>query len=246
MDAISTKMNSMASKTDVENMKDDILTKTKEYIDESIQPVKDEVKALQTTVEHLQKTLIVGTSEKDVTIDALQKKIEKLDPAKKRVVFIGWAENVNADERIAVVSKYMKDNFSSTRYSDLGCYYKGPHNDRKLSNIAWVEFASIDGAKDFCKKVGESSIQLQNGGKQIMVKAARTDFQKERNWALKEAQTIIKTTPEGNGKNVEIGWKVPDTKSRHVTVDGITAFVQTPTENKGTFIAPFSTLVLPP
>ena len=153
---------------------------------------------------------------------------------------------MNVDERLAVVTKYMKDNFPSIRYSDLGCFYKGPYNDRKLTNIAWVEFASIDGAQDFCKKVGSSSIQLENGWKQIIVKGARTEIQKERNWALKEAQKMIKNAPESNGKNVEVVWKVPDTKSRHVTVDGTIAFLQTSTDNKGTFIAPFSALLLPP
>lgn len=80
--------------------------------------------------------------------------MEELDPANKRAVFIGWSDSVNADERLAVVTKYMKDNFPSTRYSDLGCFYKGPYNDRKLSNIAWVEFASIDGRSRFLRKGG--------------------------------------------------------------------------------------------
>ena len=153
---------------------------------------------------------------------------------------------MSAEDRLVLVSKYMKDHFSSTRYSDVGCYYKGPYNDRKLSNIVWVEFASIDGAQNFCKKVVESSIQLESGGKQIMVKGARTEIQKERNWALKEAQKLIKNAPESKGKNVEIAWKVPDTKSRHVMVDGNIGFAQTQNENKGTFIAPFSSLALAP
>lgn len=78
-----------------------------------------------------------------------------------------------------------------------------------------------------------------------MVKGARTEIQKERNWALKKAQEPIKSAPESNGKKVEIIWKVTDSKSRQVKVDDQVTFVQSKDEAKGSFIVPYETLVLP-
>ena len=134
MDAIDTKINSMASKTDVENMKEHILVKTKEYIDESVQPVKNEMKALQKEVEHIKKNPGNGGSgnAKDETIVHLQKQLDKLDPAKKRVIFMGWPDNVSAENRLEIISKYMKDHFSNFRVVDTGCFYMGPYPNRKL------------------------------------------------------------------------------------------------------------------
>ena len=49
---------------------------------------------------------------------------------------------------------------------------------------------------------------------------------------------LIKTSPESNGKKIEIIWKVIDSKSRQVKVDDHVVFVQTKDEAKGSFIAP--------
>ena len=50
-----------------------------------------------------------------------------------------------------------------------------------------------------------TSNPLEHGGKQIMIKNARTDLQKSRNWALKKACELIKKLPESKDKKVEIG-----------------------------------------
>ena len=155
------------------------------------------------------------------------------------------SDSVSVDTRIEAVGKYMKDHFSSFRYVDVGCFCSGAYNARKLTNIVWVEFASIDTAQHFNKKVVEVSIKLENGGKQILVKPARTELQKTRNYALNEAKKLITNAPESNGKSVEIIWKVPDSKSRYVKVNGDVAFVQTKDDAKGSFSAPFTGLVVP-
>ena len=164
---------------------------------------------------------------------------------KNALFFIGWAENVNAELRIDTITKFMKDKYPSFRYLDVGCFYTGPYNNRKLSNVAWVEFVSVDTAQNFSKKVSETSNQFEHGGKQILVKVARTELQKTRNFALKDALKLIKAIPESSGKNVEIIWKVPDSKSRHVEVDEEVAFVQTKDDAKGFVSTPFTGLVAP-
>ena len=77
-----------------------------------------------------------------------------------------------------------------------------------------------------------------------MIKNARTDFQKARNWALKKACEVIKSSPESKNKKVEIVWKVTDTKLRQITVNDKVAFVQSKEEATGTFVAPFTGLCL--
>ena len=75
---------------------------------------------------------------------------------------------------------------------------------------------------------------------------ARTQFQMARNWSIKKAHELIKAAPEASGKKIEIVWKITDSKNRHVTADDVAVFVQTFEDAQGTFIAPFSALVLPP
>ena len=202
-------------------------------LEKSVEPIRKGVQDLKTKVEKMEQHPLGAISEKDETIVKLKKQVEKLDPSKKRAVFIGWPDSVSVDTRIEAVGKYMQDHFSSFRYVDMGCFYSGPYNARKLTNIVWVEFASIDTAQNFNKKVVEVSIKLENGGKQILVKPARTELQKTRNYALNEAKKLITNAPESNGKSVENIWKVPDSKSRYVKVNGDVAFVQTKDDAKG-------------
>ena len=59
---------------------------------------------------------------KDETIVHFQKQLDKLDPAKKRVVFMGWPDTVSAENRLEIIAKYMKDNVSDFRVVDIGCF----------------------------------------------------------------------------------------------------------------------------
>ena len=99
-------------------------------------------------------------------------------------------------------------------------------------------------AQTFCKKVNESSNPLEHEGKKISVKNARTELQKSRNYALRDACKLIEQSGESNGKKVEIVWKVLDSKSRQVTVNDIVAFIQTKDDAQGSFTAPYTALVL--
>ena len=76
----------------------------------------------------------------------------------------------------------------------------------------------------------------------VKIKAAKTQTQKKRNYALIRASELItelqKSTP-GTKKTIQIEWKVTDTKDRHVTVDGVVGFCQTQNDSSGTFRAPF-------
>ena len=120
----------------------------------------------------------------------------------------------------------------------------GPDPNRKLSNIACVEFVSADVAQEFYKNITGSDFPCEVQGTKILIKGARTETQRERNTALKKAAELIKKSPESKDKNVEIVWKVQDSKTRQVKVNDIVAFTQLKDDRKGSFEAPYVGLTL--
>jgi len=79
-------------------------------------------------------------------------------------------------------------------------------------------------------------------GSSVKLKAAQSQIQKKRNYALIRACELItdlQKSTNGTKKTVQIEWKVADTKDRHVTVDGVVGFCQTQNDSTGTFRAPF-------
>ena len=127
-------------------------------------------------------------------------------------------------------------------FVDCGHDYIGPYNDRKLSKTSWVEFSNTDTTKAFLKTVASDNAEITVDGSSVKVKPARTQIQKKRNYALIRASEIIKISGEGAGKNVKIEFKVPDSKERHVTVDGVVGFCQNQNDTIGFFRAPFLAL----
>ena len=139
----------------------------------------------------------------------------------------------------------MKEHFSNFRVVDAGCFSMGPYPNRKLSNIAWVEFVSADVAQEFYKKVTGSDFPCEVQGTKILIKGARAETQRDRNTTLKKAAELIKKSPESKDKNVEIVWKVTENKSRQVKVNDTVAFIQLKDDRKVSFGVPYDGLMLP-
>ena len=114
-----------------------------------------------------------------------------------------------------------------------------------MSKGSWVEFSSHDLAKSFLSRVQASKVDLKIEGKALLVKHARTQHQKKRNYALRKAESLIKESGAASGKNVEILWKVDGSRERHVVVNKEVAFKQCEDDVKGTFLPPFSQLSIP-
>ena len=74
----------------------------------------------------------------------------------------------------------------------------------------------------------------------MKAKFALTDFNKQRNWALRKAEELIKAEPAATNKRVAINFS-----ARVVKVDSSTAFEQGRDESRGTFMGAFSALTLP-
>ena len=129
------------------------------------------------------------------------------------------------------------NSFSEFRPVTYTNHYRGPYNDRKLGSVSFVEFGDKDTAKQFVKAFQDSGIQLQSGGKDLGVKAARTQKNSRRNWALRKALDTLKATPQG--REATLDWK-----ARAVTVKGEPAFQQGK-DNLGTFCGNYTHLSLP-
>ena len=72
----------------------------------------------------------------------------------------------------------------------------------------------------------------------MRVKAALTATNKQRNWALRKAEELLKAAePEAK---VELAWP-----ERAVKVNGEKAFSQDKTDTRGSFLPPFTKLSLP-
>ena len=73
---------------------------------------------------------------------------------------------------------------------------------------------------------------------------AKTEMQLKRNSALRDAEKKLKALPANKGKKISIVWQKTDTKdrSREVTVNDVSAFIQTPEDMSGIFLSPFSDL----
>ena len=140
---------------------------------------------------------------------------------------------------------FIKDHFKTFRPTGFGNEYKGPHTNRKLSPGSWVEFSGVEVAKAFLSNVSLSSTELNVGSKKLMIKPARTELQRKRNYAMRKAEELIKASTHTGGKEVKIEWKVDGSRERLVTVNGTAAFKQEENDVKGVFLQPFADLVIP-
>ena len=94
--------------------------------------------------------------------------------------------------------------------------YKGPQNNRKLGTVSFVEFGDQDTARDFVSAVESSGVQVQAGGKQLLVKKARTQKASSRNWALRKAEELLKATP--GGAEAKLDWKEREVKVKEASL----------------------------
>ena len=94
---------------------------------------------------------------------ALQRVVDKLDPAKKRIVFHGWPETYSAEKRIQEMRRVMKDKCHDVLLMDAENFYTGPYSDRKISKASYVELVSESVAKRTLGVIG-GKMKLHEGG----------------------------------------------------------------------------------
>ena len=176
-------------------------------------------------------------------VQELQQELNKLDPALRRAVFLGWPEGTSTEKRAELMDKLMKEKFPTFRVVDFGHEYIGPYNNKKLSSVSWAEFSDNDAAKSFVKKTETDHVELQVEGVSMKIKLRRTKLQKKRNYCLHKAAELLKKSGS-SGDDVKIEWKIEASKTRKVLFNGKTGFEQLQHDSMGTFTAPFTNLVI--
>ena len=105
----------------------------------------------------------------------------------------------------------------------------------------FAEVVSKSVARKILKKINADTLKL-NAFPNVEIKPAQTDIDRNRNWALREAESLIRASPASNGKQIKVERK----QNRGIHVDGKPAFTQADRFAKnGIFHGDFSTLSLP-
>jgi hypothetical protein len=253
IDAVSKKLDKMALKSDLVDLETKMTQHTTTIVTQVIDPIKASVLELQERVKSLEALPppppppLIPPPTQSKEISALRGAINKLDPALRRVVFLGWPTDLDADKRIQEMEKFVRERLPRCHPIDYGNDYTGPYSDRKLSKAAWIELSNADAAKALVKLLGEGGPAFQVDGVNLKAKAARTQTQKKRNYSMRKAEELIKSSELSANKQVKIEWKAEESGStdRRVLVDNVAAFTQGSNDLYGSFADPYKDLSIP-
>ena len=116
-------------------------------------------------------------------------------------------------------------------------------SNRVLSKASFAEFADPDTRNSVLQTIRSGSLSCSCDGKAISIKPGLTAERRSRNWALTEAEKLVRAHPEARDKVVV---KKGDATARTVTVDGVVVYEQTlGGSDLGKFSSVFTALVLP-
>ena len=238
----------MLTKQDGREIKSEIIRDVRLEIASAVDPLKDEMVEMKNEIAEAKKRVAdleakankSNASSKDNSNSsfALQKMMDKMDPAKKRIAFIGFPENVQEDARIQKIEEFIKLHAPSYRIVDAGCFHSGPYNNQKLTRVSYAEFGSQDTARKVLDRLNKSELTVN--GASIGIKAARTKLNGTRNYSLRSAEEKIKASDAKGGAEVILDWK-----ERVIKVGTKIAFKQEKADITGSFLDPFSSLTLP-
>ncbi len=237
------KLNTMEKqrKADKAQIQKKIMAQTKVMISEAVDPLKDGLAEVQSSVKV-----------RDAQIQKLRTDFEQFrlgspgessgpnpfDPALKQVAFIGFPEESTVAQRIEAMVSFMQENFPELqiKHTDLSMDKNG-----KQTRNGFVELGSKKHARHVTSTTKSRGLKVQ-GYAGVTVKPENTDINRNRNWALREAEKLIRQSPKfGNGR-----LEVKKAQDRGVYVDGLPAFTQKIRFAKGgVFHGIFADLKLP-
>ena len=237
------KLNTMEKqrKADKAQIQKKIMAQTKVMISEAVDPLKDGLAEVQSSVKV-----------RDAQIQKLRTDFEQFrlgspgessgpnpfDPALKQVAFIGFPEESTVAQRIEAMVSFMQQNFPEfqIKHTDLSTDKNG-----KQTRNGFVELGSKKHARHVTSTTKSRGLKVQ-GYAGVTVKPENTEIDRNRNWALREAERLIRQSPKfGNGR-----LEVKKAQDRGVYVDGLPAFTQKIRFAKGgVFHGIFADLKLP-
>ena len=140
------------------------------------------------------------------------------DVARRQVAFIGFGEATTFTERIAAMDAFMATHFADIKTVHTNLF---PDKTGRPSRNGFVQFGSPKQASYIADTVKSRSLKV-GGHNAVEVKRALTEIDRNRNWALRTAEGIVRKSPKAHGKAVSV--KKAD--GRGVYVDSVPAFVQ--------------------
>ena len=182
---------SMASKSDLQSMEASIVKNTKIHISEAVDPLKSEICDLRARVGKIEDQGVSSPAAQTSTITPeIKTMLANLDPAHKRIAFSGFPTSMAQDERTKLIEKFLVGFQNLPKIQNIGLILKGPRNNRQATNISYVEFYSTDDVSEVLVITKGSSFKV--GNESITPKRALTKINGSRNWALREAEKMIK------------------------------------------------------
>ena len=159
------------------------------------------------------------------------------DIAHRRVAFIGFPKESKVPQRIAAMEAFMAKHFADVRHGMIDLF---PDKNGKETENGFVEFSDKKLVRRVLSAVKSGNLKVDDF-RGVIVKRANTEIDRNRNWAIKTAERLIREHPSARGKTVE----AKKGEGRGVYVDSVQVFSQEPRFSKdGTFHGAFATLKL--
>mgnify|MGYP003341748875 CR=1 FL=1 len=230
IDKLTQKVDNLAFTSATKKDLQDFVHHTEQYVAEKLKPVTDEISELRQRIDKMETTGPARAAASSDITRAMERQVEHLmalagqtDPNRNRVSFIGFPDALSASARTEAITKFMRD-YPSHKYNTIDHEYRGKAGERTIKKVSYVEFASQDAAKKFSNEADATKFPI----KDIMVKPALSKINRQRNYAIRKAEEIIKA--KFPNKDVQF-----DRKDRTLSVDGAAVFKQVPNELGGTF-----------
>ena len=221
----------------IDRLSSEVATKkdVRDHVTEQLKLVTNEIADLRQRVESMEAPWPTSDIPPEMrqSMDHLMTLSRQMDPNMKRVSFLGLRDDATDTSRRDAMTNFLRK-YPHHKYESLGHEYKGKPGERIMKNVSYVKFASTDAAKSFMKEAGSGQFPIQG----ITVKPALSKINRQRNYAIRKAEEMIKE--RAPGKEVKA-----DLKQRIVTLEGSTVFEQTSSELGGTFRGTMSSLRLP-
>ena len=235
-----------ATNQDLVDVEKRVALNVAEQISAAVDPLKEEISLVKQQIDaditEMRKQMIASESKRAVStssqqVSDLMRQVDALDENHRRVAFLGLPDACQEQDRIAKIEALLKEKVPNIRYTHVTNIFKGPYNNRKLSQNSYAEFSCVAGVKKVLEAL--KNVQFEVSGKAVVIKQSKTKLQSKRNWSLSEAEKLLKEKAS-DGVEVKLEWK-----ERVVKVNGIIVFKQNKTDSGGTFSAPFTSLALP-
>ena len=148
------------------------MQETRLAIAQAVDPLKNEMCDVRDRAAKLEQSGPGSSKPGKKTLNLLN----ALDPAKKRVSFIGFPENTSAEARVEAIESAL-DEFPGFAQTSMGHFPSGPRGAGKLPKASYAEFATDGIAQAFLKAAGGKGKTATSPAGVPTLKAADTKIQ---------------------------------------------------------------------